>query len=191
MQDNPAIPIVTCALYAVLIFGGKYVMKNRPAWNWRKSMVRFKFQRNTFIEQKIDVCWQAWCLFHSSSLPYPSLSSQQAAWNFALSLFSWIGTFRTLPQLLHNLASVSIRDNFCQDPAVTFGSGSSGLWVQLFILSKFPWVDDRLSHLWLHFYQKSECIIVRKPYVLSLTSFPLPYIRFPQWTARYILHRYP
>lgn len=61
-----------------------------------------------------------------------------AAWNLFLSVFSWIGMFRTLPQLAHNLMTMSVRDNLCLDPRSTYGSGSSGLWVQLFILSKFP-----------------------------------------------------
>lgn len=61
-----------------------------------------------------------------------------AFWNLGLSLFSWLGMARTLPQLVHNLVTLSLRDNLCQDPRVTYGSGSAGLWVQLFILSKFP-----------------------------------------------------
>ena len=61
-----------------------------------------------------------------------------AAWNLGLSVFSGIGMCRTLPQLIHNLATMSVRDNLCMDPRITFGSGSTGLWVQLFILSKFP-----------------------------------------------------
>jgi len=65
-----------------------------------------------------------------------------AMWNFSLSLFSWIGAFRTAPQLIHNLSTMSLRDNVCMDPEVSFGSGSSGLWVQLFILSKFPELLD-------------------------------------------------
>jgi len=65
-----------------------------------------------------------------------------AVWNLSLSLFSWIGAIRTAPQLMHNLATYSIRDNLCFDPRVTYGCGSSGLWVQLFILSKFPELFD-------------------------------------------------
>lgn len=65
-----------------------------------------------------------------------------AFWNLSLSLFSWIGMFRTLPQLMHNLYFMSFRDNLCLDPKITFGSGSSGLWVQLFVLSKFPELID-------------------------------------------------
>mmetsp|Transcript_15783 Transcript_15783/g.19247 ORF Transcript_15783/g.19247 Transcript_15783/m.19247 type:complete len:292 (+) Transcript_15783:60-935(+) len=67
-----------------------------------------------------------------------------AVWNFSLSLFSWIGAFRTAPQLLHNLSTMSLRDNLCQDPRMTYGSGSTGLWVQLFVLSKFPELVDTL-----------------------------------------------
>jgi hypothetical protein len=41
MQNHPAIPIVACLLYGLLIVVGKKLMKNRPAFNWRNSMVRF------------------------------------------------------------------------------------------------------------------------------------------------------
>ena len=99
MRDHPMVPIFAVTLYCVLIFGGQHLMRNKPAWNWRRSM---------------------------------------AVWNLSLSLFSWFGMFRTLPQLMHNLYYMSVRDNLCLDPRVTYGSGSSGLWVQLFILSKFP-----------------------------------------------------
>lgn len=61
-----------------------------------------------------------------------------AMWNLSLSVFSWIGMARTAPQLAHNLYNMSVRDNLCLDPRATYGSGSTGLWVQLFILSKFP-----------------------------------------------------
>jgi hypothetical protein len=99
MESQPLLPIVVCALYAILIFGGQYLMENSESWKWRRSM---------------------------------------AAWNLFLSVFSGIGMLRTLPQLLHNLATMSVRDNLCRDPRETYGSGSTGLWVQLFILSKFP-----------------------------------------------------
>ena len=65
-----------------------------------------------------------------------------ALWNLLLSVFSWMGAFRTVPQLLTNLATMPLRDNLCFDPIKTFGSGSTGLWVQLFILSKFPELGD-------------------------------------------------
>lgn len=65
-----------------------------------------------------------------------------ALWNLCLSSFSWCGLIRTLPQLIHNLRNYSIEEVFCNDPESAFGSGSTGLWVQLFILSKFPELLD-------------------------------------------------
>lgn len=70
------------------------------------------------------------------------LRASLALWNLALSVFSGIGAFRTAPQLFYNLTNMSLRDNFCADPLQTYGSGSSGLWVQLFVLSKFPELFD-------------------------------------------------
>jgi elongation of very long chain fatty acids protein 6 len=65
-----------------------------------------------------------------------------ALWNLSLSTFSAIGFLRTAPQLLHNLTNYTWRQNFCFDPESHYGSGSTGLWVQLFILSKFPELFD-------------------------------------------------
>jgi elongation of very long chain fatty acids protein 6 len=65
-----------------------------------------------------------------------------ALWNLSLSTFSAIGFIRTAPQLLHNLTNYTWRQNFCFDPESHYGSGSTGLWVQLFILSKFPELLD-------------------------------------------------
>ncbi|KAL3802048.1 hypothetical protein HJC23_010804 [Cyclotella cryptica] len=65
-----------------------------------------------------------------------------ALWNLGLSLFSWVGAIRTAPQLYYNLTHYPLRNNLCDDPAALYGSGSTGLWVQLFILSKFPELFD-------------------------------------------------
>ena len=64
-----------------------------------------------------------------------------AAWNLFLSVFSFIGMLRTSVHLVHNLTTRSVHDNFCHNPQEAYGSGSTGLWVQLFILSKFPYVS--------------------------------------------------
>jgi len=65
-----------------------------------------------------------------------------ALWNLALALFSFVGFCRTFPQLFHNMLFRSLRDNFCMNAQAAYGSGSSGLWVQLFIWSKFPELVD-------------------------------------------------
>merc|ERR1719350_1905312 len=61
-----------------------------------------------------------------------------AFWNLSLSLFSFMGMIRTTPNLIYNLTTLSLKDNLCLNPAVTVGSGSTGLWIMLFILSKLP-----------------------------------------------------
>mmetsp|Transcript_17218 Transcript_17218/g.20658 ORF Transcript_17218/g.20658 Transcript_17218/m.20658 type:complete len:310 (-) Transcript_17218:220-1149(-) len=65
-------------------------------------------------------------------------------WNLGLSTFSLIGFMRTAPMLLHNLQHWSLEQNICNEPESMYGSGSSGLWVQLFVLSKFPELFDTL-----------------------------------------------
>jgi hypothetical protein len=65
-----------------------------------------------------------------------------AAWNASLSLFSFIGMFRTVPFLLGQLLSMTYEKTVCSDPDVTYGNGPVGLWVALFILSKLPELID-------------------------------------------------
>lgn len=61
-----------------------------------------------------------------------------AIWNFSLSAFSLIGFLRVLPVVIHNFTNYTWKENFCMDPESSYGSGPAGLWVMLFILSKFP-----------------------------------------------------
>lgn len=72
-----------------------------------------------------------------------------AAWNLFLAVFSFMGMVRTAPHLFHNLLSLSVRDNLCSDPRVTYGSGSTGLWTQFFVWSKFPYVSLLCSWHWV------------------------------------------
>lgn len=96
---------------------------------------------------------------HMATRPAGSWRRALAAWNLSLSLFSWLGACRTAPQLYHNLTTHALRDNLCADPATTYGSGATGLWIQLFILSKFPELWDtfflvvhKKPLLFLHWY---------------------------------------
>mmetsp|Transcript_66208 Transcript_66208/g.149471 ORF Transcript_66208/g.149471 Transcript_66208/m.149471 type:complete len:218 (-) Transcript_66208:561-1214(-) len=65
-----------------------------------------------------------------------------AAWNFFLCVFSFAGALRTVPHLLYNLSSQTFESTICTPPDVEWGVGATGLWVQLFILSKIPELID-------------------------------------------------
>ena len=87
------------------------------------------------------------------------LRVQLSQWNLGLSLFSFAGMMRTVPHLLHNLSTMSLRENLCTDAKTTFGDGAVGLWVQLFIFSKIPELIDtffivarKKPLLFLHWY---------------------------------------
>lgn len=68
-----------------------------------------------------------------------NLRGTWAGWNFALSAFSLIGFVRTFPALVHYmLTNRSYTDWYCVDPETTCGSGSTGLWALLWVLSKVP-----------------------------------------------------
>lgn len=65
-----------------------------------------------------------------------------ALWNFSLSLFSFMGMFRTVPYLIAELLTLSYRETICLNALNTYGNGPVGFWTLLFILSKFPELID-------------------------------------------------
>jgi elongation of very long chain fatty acids protein 6 len=82
---------------------------------------------------------------HFKNKPAWDWRGTMAIWNLFLSTFSAIGFVRTLPQLIHNFTHYTVTENLCFDPESNFGSGATGLWVQLFCLSKMPYVYNYLS----------------------------------------------
>lgn len=67
-----------------------------------------------------------------------------ALWNAALSLFSFIGMWRTMPYLLGTVLTKSYDCTVCDDGIATWAAGPSGLWVMLFIYSKIPELIDTI-----------------------------------------------
>mmetsp|Transcript_32777 Transcript_32777/g.104491 ORF Transcript_32777/g.104491 Transcript_32777/m.104491 type:complete len:328 (+) Transcript_32777:33-1016(+) len=68
------------------------------------------------------------------------LQRQLVAWNFFLALFSFVGATKTAPLLWTTLMQSSgdgFHTTLCGSAADGYGKGSSGLWVQLFVVSKF------------------------------------------------------
>jgi len=103
--------------------------------------------------------------YFSTRKPW-NLRGLMAAWNLGLSVFSAIGFLRTAPHLASNLINYSLTENFCFDPEAFYGSGTTGLWVQLFILSKFPELLDtffivvhKKKLIFLHWYHHISVLL--------------------------------
>ena len=94
------------------------------------------------------------------------LKKPLAYWNLSLSVFSFVGMLRTVPHLLNNLHSMTLKENLCTEPRVSFGNSASGLWVQLFIFSKIPELLDtffivarKKPLLFLHWYHHTTVLL--------------------------------
>ena len=102
----------------------------------------------------------------------------KAAWNLCLSLFSTLGFIRVFPQLIHNYLTSSVKENLCTDPRITYGSGATGLWVWLFIMSKFPELIDtfflvihKKPVIFLHWYHHVTVLLYCwHSYVINTTT---------------------
>jgi len=70
------------------------------------------------------------------------LKTPLALWNLSLSVFSLCGMARTVPHLLHTIATKPFRDTICTDSEAAYADGAVGLWTMLFIFSKVPELID-------------------------------------------------
>lgn len=68
--------------------------------------------------------------------------ASMATWNLFLSIFSFMCMIRVIPHLLHNIATGAPRNILCVSPEETYGYGSTGLWITLFMFSKFVELFD-------------------------------------------------
>jgi len=66
-----------------------------------------------------------------------NLKTPLALWNLLLAVFSFIGAVRTVPHLLMMLNQEGFEYTVCRAAIVGYGSGATGLWVALFIFSKY------------------------------------------------------
>lgn len=95
--------------------------------------------------------YMAFITYMPKYLPFPiKLGRVFAVWNVLLSTFSIIGASRVVPTLIAALQDPShgetLWDRFhwtcCTDPSEWYMMGAPGLWVGLFIYSKFPELLD-------------------------------------------------
>jgi len=76
-------------------------------------------------------------------LPKPlNVKLSFAMWNLLLSVFSFMGVTRIVPHLLRTVSQEGFIYSVCEEPTNWYSKGPSGLWMTLFVLSKFPELGD-------------------------------------------------
>lgn len=95
---------------------------------------------------------------YMSNRPAMKLRRLLIMWNLSLALFSIIGTFRTLPELLHVLKRFGFYHSVCS-PSFIEDVKPSGFWTWMFALSKVPELVDTVfivlrkqNLIFLHWY---------------------------------------
>ena len=110
------------------------------------TMPAINFAKDNYMMPYVLVCLYMLSIFYGKQYmknrePY-QLTNYLATWNATLSIFSLIGALRTTPELLYLLSNQSFNELICTDSTNTWGTGSCGLWVQLFVFSKVPELLD-------------------------------------------------
>lgn len=88
-----------------------------------------------------------------------NLTNSLAIWNALLCIFSFIGSIRTIPELLNQLSYKEFDNTICSPTRESWGNGTTGFWVTLFVYSKIPELVDtyfivlrKRPLLFLHWY---------------------------------------
>jgi hypothetical protein len=106
--------------------GQIWTQATRVYW-WAAPLVAFLYLGAVFVGQKIMVSKKAY-----------DLKIPLAGWNLFLAVFSIIGTIRLVPHLFYGLIVNPHTYFFCRAANEAFGGrGSAGLWVNLFVWSKY------------------------------------------------------
>ena len=95
---------------------------------------------------------------YMSNRPAYKLKKLLTLWNIGLALFSIVGTFRTLPELIHVLNRFGFYHSTCH-PSFIEEVKPSGFWTWMFTLSKVPELGDTVfivlrkqNLIFLHWY---------------------------------------
>ena len=122
-----------------------------------------KFARNHMTLPVVIVCLYMAAIFtgrrYMENKERMNLRNPLIAWNACLSLFSLMGSLRTVPELIYQMNNKHFMETITTASSTSWGNGATGFWVQLFIFSKIPELIDtyfivaRKRHLmFLHWY---------------------------------------
>eukprot|EP01029_Cantina_marsupialis_P019274 TRINITY_DN44793_c0_g1_i1.p1 TRINITY_DN44793_c0_g1~~TRINITY_DN44793_c0_g1_i1.p1 ORF type:complete len:281 (+),score=61.10 TRINITY_DN44793_c0_g1_i1:56-898(+) len=100
---------------------------------WVSFVVAFAYVAAVFIGQRI--------MKNKEPL---GLKRFLQAWNLLLAVFSFFGAARTVPHLFLRLYTTGFQHTTCDDAHASYGSGSNGFWIMLFVFSKIPEMIDTL-----------------------------------------------
>ena len=84
---------------------------------------------------------------YMDTVEYKDITNTKTAlvlWNAFLCTFSFMGALRTVPHQLWLVSNTPFESTICTPPSHEWGVGATGLWVQLFIISKIPELIDTL-----------------------------------------------
>ena len=114
--------IIISMVYLALVFFGKQIMKNRPAFQMRRGKLQYiPFYRAGFI----FVFYLKSCVLHITAL---------TMWSAGLAAFSVLGSITLVPELVRTLIHDDFYFSVCKIPALKLPP--LNIWAWFFILSK-------------------------------------------------------
>lgn len=128
------------------------------------SHASVEFTKNHMMCPVIIVCIYMATVYlgnkYMNNLVRMDLRYTLAYWNAGLSIFSFMGALRTVPELLYRIGSENnLGDTICRNPSKSWGVGPTGFWCSLFVFSKIPELLDtyfivvrKRPLLFLHWY---------------------------------------
>lgn len=107
-------------------FAGSELLSKCRAWWWLSYVVGFLY---------VMALW--WGTDYVKDKKPFDLKGPLALWNLLLAVFSFIGAARMVPHLVLMLSSYGFDYSICRTLSRSFGNGPPGLWLSLFIFSKY------------------------------------------------------